>query len=42
MKIAPSILTIDYLNIQAQLEILMEEGIDTLHLDVMDGVLYQI
>ena len=38
MKIAPSILTIDYLNIQAQLEILMEEGIDTLHLDVMDGV----
>ena len=38
MKIAPSILTIDYLNIQSQLQVLMEEGIDTLHLDVMDGV----
>ena len=38
MKIAPSILTIDYLNIQEQLGILMDEGIDILHLDVMDGV----
>ncbi len=37
MKIAPSILTIDYLNIQSQLEVLMEEGIDVIHLDVMDG-----
>ena len=38
MKIAPSILTIDYLNIREQLQILMEEGIDVLHLDVMDGL----
>ena len=38
MNIAPSILTIDYLNIQAQLDVLMQEGIDVLHMDVMDGV----
>lgn len=37
MKVAPSILTIDYLNIQSELDVLMQEGIDVLHMDVMDG-----
>lgn len=37
MEIAPSILTIDYLNIQSELDVLMQAGIGVLHMDVMDG-----
>jgi len=37
MKLAPSILTMDFLEMGSQLKMLEEEGIEVLHLDVMDG-----
>ena len=35
--IAPSILSLDYANVSAQLEILKESKAEWLHFDVMDG-----
>ena len=40
--IAPSILSLDYSNVSAQLEILKESKAEWLHFDVMDGHLYRI
>lgn len=37
MKIAPSILSADFLNLQADLQKVIDAGADLLHLDVMDG-----
>ncbi len=39
MKIlSPSLLSIDFVNMKSQIDILKEEGITHLHLDVMDGM----
>ena len=37
-KIAPSVLTADFMNLKEDLKRLSEAGIDMLHLDVMDGL----
>ncbi len=37
LKISPSMMCADFLNIKACLDIFSEEGIDYLHIDVMDG-----
>ena len=36
-KVAPSVLSADYLNLKTQLELLEEGGAEWLHFDVMDG-----
>ncbi len=37
VKIAPSILTCDFSNLDQQIKIVEDEGVDMLHLDIMDG-----
>ena len=37
-NIAPSLLAADFFNLSSQLEILKKAGVNTLHLDVMDGL----
>lgn len=37
MKIAPSLLSADFLHLQKELDLLQQAGADLLHLDVMDG-----
>ena len=37
VKIAPSILSADFANLEAELKALEESGADIVHLDVMDG-----
>ena len=36
-KILPSILTGDFMNLPSEVDMFKEEGIDEVHIDVMDG-----
>ena len=37
IKVAPSLLSADFANLQAEIQDVLEGGADLLHLDVMDG-----
>jgi ribulose-phosphate 3-epimerase len=37
IKVAPSIMCADFLNLRAELDLMAEKGIDYLHIDIMDG-----
>ena len=37
IKLAPSIMCADFLNLKGQIDLFAEEGVDYLHIDIMDG-----
>ena len=42
MKIAPSLLSADFANLEKEVREIEKSGADLLHLDMMDGHLFQI
>ena len=42
MLVAPSILSADFGNLEKEIKSICEAGCDLVHVDVMDGILYQI
>ena len=42
MYVAPSILSADFANLESEIKAVCKAGADLIHIDVMDGHLYQI
>jgi pentose-5-phosphate-3-epimerase len=40
--IAPSILSADFANLETDCKNILKDGADSLHIDIMDGILFQI